>query len=825
MLRSLHIALAAFALTASVAAQPTPYIAGLTDPYALIQLEDGRVLVSEYLSGEVSVISNANGVALPQADLFIDGLVFPAGLVQLADGRVLVAEAGGGVAVISDTDAQPLADPVPFIPSLKGALGLLRLDDDRVLVAESFRGRVAVISGGGGVPRVNPRTFLNQLQDPEGIVQLADGRVLTSEYSGGSVSVLSDTEANPLSAPEPYVGGLDSPSGLIQLADGRVLVADIEAGRVAVLSDTDGDPLDEAEDYVTGLAQPAGLLQLADGRVLVAEGDAGQVTVIGGSSGGSEVPVSFAAATLSAAEDAGSVDLVVEVDGQPDLPGTVTVTLTSGDSADLDGFTAASVSVSSAGSYTVSIPITDDALAEDDESFRFALSVSNAPGAESPLTVMSPSNATLVLTDDDLVTATVPTGVGPFLFAAPVGGLAASDVTAEVGGPVYVYDAAADAFVEAKDDAVFSRGQALLVTTDGDDLTLAGGPGPSVLSFETDPDDAGHVLAVVGNPTDHPVALGAFDVDGGAVTDIVLVFDADGGAFRPVSLGGLADDGPLVLRPYEVAVLRVAPAEAPETVTVTLDPEVGPTEGTPLADAPFAPTEGETAVVLALSGGPGIGDTAALRFGVDDRELDALDVVSPLGATLASAPLPAARFAAVSLGSLSFDPVTVPLTVTVPEAGTYELVLAADPGRVDDAPVVVLLRDESSGSATRGLGVDVPYEFEVAEGEDLAGRFSIEVALGATPAVESEVPPSTLDVWPNPSPGGVSARLLTPASPQVRVVVYDALGREVAVLHDGPTAGDVQAHVPAGRLSPGAYVVRATGNGVALTRTLTVVGR
>ena len=48
----------------------------------------------------------------------------------------------------------------------------------------------------------------------------------------------------------------------------------------------------------------------------------------------------------------------------------------------------------------------------------------------------------------------------------------------------------------------------------------------------------------------------------------------------------------------------------------------------------------------------------------------------------------------------------------------------------------------------------------------------------------------------------------------VRVAVYDALGREVAVLADGPHGPG--AHVAAlagGALAPGAYVVRLTAPG------------
>ena len=44
----------------------------------------------------------------------------------------------------------------------------------------------------------------------------------------------------------------------------------------------------------------------------------------------------------------------------------------------------------------------------------------------------------------------------------------------------------------------------------------------------------------------------------------------------------------------------------------------------------------------------------------------------------------------------------------------------------------------------------------------------------------------------------------------VRVVVDDALGREVRIVHDGPLRGGQRLAVDVGGLAPGAYVVTAT---------------
>jgi len=82
-------------------------------------------------------------------------------------------------------------------------------------------------------------------------------------------------------------------------------------------------------------------------------------------------------------------------------------------------------------------------------------------------------------------------------------------------------------------------------------------------------------------------------------------------------------------------------------------------------------------------------------------------------------------------------------------------------------------------------------------------------------------------VYPNPVRGGRATVNLSLGETQgqaVRVAVYDALGREVAVLHDGPLAGGAnhQLAVPAHALAAGVYYVRATGERFTLVRPVTV---
>ena len=74
------------------------------------------------------------------------------------------------------------------------------------------------------------------------------------------------------------------------------------------------------------------------------------------------------------------------------------------------------------------------------------------------------------------------------------------------------------------------------------------------------------------------------------------------------------------------------------------------------------------------------------------------------------------------------------------------------------------------------------------------------------PAASSDL---TLRVFPNPSSGSIQVVLGGIALAQdVRVVVYDALGRTVRVLHDGPARDGQRFLLAAGDLAAGSYVVR-----------------
>ena len=103
-----------------------------------------------------------------------------------------------------------------------------------------------------------------------------------------------------------------------------------------------------------------------------------------------------------------------------------------------------------------------------------------------------------------------------------------------------------------------------------------------------------------------------------------------------------------------------------------------------------------------------------------------------------------------------------------------------------------------------------------------------ELRLTAPTAVDDESGPTLRTgierVQPNPLTGRGAFVVHAGESVDARLSLFDALGREVAVLHDGPiAAGRHEIALDARGLAPGSYVVRWQSGAVAEARTITVL--
>ena len=113
--------------------------------------------------------------------------------------------------------------------------------------------------------------------------------------------------------------------------------------------------------------------------------------------------------------------------------------------------------------------------------------------------------------------------------------------------------------------------------------------------------------------------------------------------------------------------------------------------------------------------------------------------------------------------------------------------------------------------AETGAAIEVPLSLTVTQGTDAEDE-------AATPEG------SSLAVYPNPTSGQTTVALALDAAADVRVTVYDVLGRQVAALHSGELAAGSHELVLDGRALPaGVYLVRAAGAGILHSQRLTVV--
>ncbi|MEM1114972.1 MAG: T9SS type A sorting domain-containing protein [Bacteroidota bacterium] len=129
-------------------------------------------------------------------------------------------------------------------------------------------------------------------------------------------------------------------------------------------------------------------------------------------------------------------------------------------------------------------------------------------------------------------------------------------------------------------------------------------------------------------------------------------------------------------------------------------------------------------------------------------------------------------------------------------AGDYTLVVAGFLGTEDAYTVRV----------TGPAGSTVTSARVVSDG---GGPEAVALALGTA--------------YPNPSASGTTVPYGLAEAGPVRLAVYDALGREVAVLVDAPQrAGRHEALIAASALPAGSYLVRLVAGGEVRTRSLTV---
>lgn len=135
-------------------------------------------------------------------------------------------------------------------------------------------------------------------------------------------------------------------------------------------------------------------------------------------------------------------------------------------------------------------------------------------------------------------------------------------------------------------------------------------------------------------------------------------------------------------------------------------------------------------------------------------------------------------------------------------------------------PVDVTLPAAANGRAS----LDIRWITGNAVGSDeLIGIDDIQVT-GTPGTASTETPNGALTlVVANPVRGAAQVRFSTETAQDVRLALYDVLGRRVATLADGTVSGAQSATLQTAGLAAGVYVLRLTAGADVLTQTVTVV--
>ncbi len=153
-----------------------------------------------------------------------------------------------------------------------------------------------------------------------------------------------------------------------------------------------------------------------------------------------------------------------------------------------------------------------------------------------------------------------------------------------------------------------------------------------------------------------------------------------------------------------------------------------------------------------------------------------------------------------------------------PAGATYRLTWPTDEAVPADWAVTLL--DGDTGETVDLRAAD-HYDFTASAGP-WTERFTVRVAQRSTAG--EGVPATTRlgDARPNPATTGTRLAVSVDRTQHVRAELYDALGRNVAVVFDGSVEREQDLVVDTRSLAPGVYVLRVSGDTFAESRQITV---
>ncbi|MEM6325726.1 MAG: lamin tail domain-containing protein [Bacteroidota bacterium] len=350
---------------------------------------------------------------------------------------------------------------------------------------------------------------------------------------------------------------------------------------------------------------------------------------------------------------------------------------------------------------------------------------------------------------------------------------------------------------------------------------------------------------LIGNPYAYPYALGGISADTGTLQTTFAVWNPDvstttsggqqiRGSFETLTANTTDAFTGGALGVWNGAFAEVATSGGPSTAVTFTFPSF---YNQPVSSATFigrgaAVAERQLRFRLegTLSDGTGIADVSPVVRILDGARTDwdmhdgtkmgAFEGAFGLIALVGDRYEERWRQSALSL-PFETDLMEIPMDFTASDAGTFKL-----SWDIDTMPEGwnAVLRDRETGMETNIL-TERSYAFSAAA-SDWTERFELVIASRVIVASEGETEAAFALSAPAPNPTrGVSEIAIEAAGTSpVRVAIYDALGREVAVLHDGPLAAGVRTtlRLDTASMAPAVYIIRADDGASVLTQRLTV---
>lgn len=299
---------------------------------------------------------------------------------------------------------------------------------------------------------------------------------------------------------------------------------------------------------------------------------------------------------------------------------------------------------------------------------------------------------------------------------------------------------------------------------------------------------------------------------------VLQTWDPQTGSYVMLEAGTAND----VLAVWQGTIAELAPGTQAPTFFYAAASRTGSQSGPFYGRTALQPN----AVSLRLQGdldGTAISDNIAIVRFAEDAEAgwdlrDASKLLPPLQdfALLASTTLREGESWRTAVNTLPMGDVTIPVEFTA--TGRGQFTISADVTL--EAGARAVLRDLVTGEEVNLASGD--YAF-LGDATDWSHRFDLVVSFATVGTEAGGVEAFRLSQpVPNPATQEATLMLTVGITQPIRAAVYDALGREVALLHDGAVSGSVALHVPTAELAPGVYVVRVAGASGSQVRHLTV---